>query len=685
MLSSFLSLLLFALSTLLLQLLGFPLLLRWLKKSSPQPEWWAWGRVIGWLVIGLTIWFTAHLKLPTNSVLGFWSIFILWLLAIYYFFPGKSFQSVRRFLRTHWQQILIQEALFLSGFLFLGLMRTFNPAVLDLEKFMNIGLMQGYLRSPTLPAIDMWLSGEVINYYSFGHFLGSLLLRFWNIPAELGFNVLLGWMMGLILVEVFVLSQALLRKFISIKKKFSWSLMAAGLTSALLIVFGGNSHPLWYWLTHWNFIGYWYPEAVRFIDFTIHEIPAYSFIVSDLHAHFWDIPLVLLTIFVAWQWSQAVFNLKITESKQLIKNQSLLINNLILGGMLGVLGMTNTWDMMIYGLFLVVLGSMMIVLSKKTFWTIIMASWQVIVGSLIVIAPWLLNFSSIVKGVFLVPSHSPLWQLAVLWSGHVLLSLAAMIIAWLLFKKQPKLKPEIIFILSLGILSLVCILLPEIIYFKDIYPTFQRANTMFKFTFQGFILMNLLIGWLVGFLLQSRVWLKSIWRWSLLTMIALFSASALAYPFLGYPNYYGGFQQSQDLNGLSWLNNTNPAEYQAILWLRDQTVGRPVVLEAVGDSYSGFARVATFSGLPTVVGWRAHEWLWRGGYEVPAERSSGVQWIYERPLSQQATYFLNKYQVRYIFVGSKEREAYDLNLKEVLTLGKIVFQQDSVIILERTY
>ncbi|EKD43988.1 MAG: hypothetical protein ACD_72C00045G0002 [uncultured bacterium] len=684
MFSDFLLLLFFATSTLLLQFLGFPFLLNWLKKSAPQPEWWAWGRIIGWLVMGLTIWFTAHLGLPINNTVGFWAVFVFWLVAVYYFFPWKSLQSMKKFVRTYRQQIFMQEMLFLTGFLFLGLIRTFNPMVLDLEKFMNIGLMQGYLRSPTLPAIDMWLAGEIINYYSFGHFLGSLLLRFWHVSAEFGFNLLAGWMMGLILMEAYVLIQTLLRNFISIKNKLSWSLAIAGLMGALLIVFGGNSHPIWYWLTNRSFTGYWYPEAVRFINFTIHEIPAYSFVVSDLHAHFWSIPLVLFTIFVAWQWAQTIFDLKIVKSKKLIKNSSLIINNLILGGMLGVLGMTNTWDMMIYGLFLIILGSMMMVASKKTFWVIVMASWQVIAGALIAIAPWWLNFYSIVKGVFWVSGRSPLWQLAVLWSGHVLLSLIAIIMVGFLLKKQPKLKSSTIFILSLGLISLICILLPEVIYFKDIYPTFQRANTMFKFTFQGFILMNLLIGWLIGFLMQKQTWLGIIWRGILLAIIGLFFLLVMNYPFLSYPNYYQQFRKRQSLNGLTWLANANPAEYQAILWLRNQTEGRPVVLEAVGESYSVFARVSAFSGLPTVIGWRAHEWLWRGGPEIPTERSRDVQWIYEKPLSLQASYFLDKHQVRYIFIGNKEREAYKFDLKEVLTLGEIVFQQGSVIILERT-
>ena len=46
----------------------------------------------------------------------------------------------------------------------------------------------------------------------------------------------------------------------------------------------------------WGKIGegmntYWYPNATRFIPWTIHEFPSYSFVVSDVHGHVLSIPL----------------------------------------------------------------------------------------------------------------------------------------------------------------------------------------------------------------------------------------------------------------------------------------------------------------------------------------------------------------------------------------------------------
>ena len=49
----------------------------------------------------------------------------------------------------------------------------------------------------------------------------------------------------------------------------------------------------------------------------------------------------------------------------------------------------------------------------------------------------------------------------------------------------------------------------------------------------------------------------------------------------------------------------------AIRWLKENIQDSPVVLEANGDSYSDYERVSAMTGLPTVMGWYVHEWLWR--------------------------------------------------------------------------
>ena len=126
----------------------------------------------------------------------------------------------------------------------------------------------------------------------------------------------------------------------------------------------------------------------------------------------------------------------------------------------------------------------------------------------------------------------------------------------------------------------------------------------------------------------------------------------------------------------------DPGDYQAIMWLKQNVKGRPVILEAVGESYTRHGRVAVFTGLPTVLGWRVHEWLWRGGFEIPANRTEEVRTVYERPGSALAKMVIEKYQIKYIMVGRLETEAYQLDELGLEKLGRVVFMAGETVVME---
>ena len=82
------------------------------------------------------------------------------------------------------------------------------------------------------------------------------------------------------------------------------------------------------------------------------------------------------------------------------------------------------------------------------------------------------------------------------------------------------------------------------------------------------------------------------------------------------------------------------------------------------------------TGLPTVVGWAVHEWLWRGGYDQVAARISDVEKIYTGQDVGEVENILGRYEVGYIFVGGKEREKYGEKLNEDLIsdISNVVFE-----------
>lgn len=660
--------------TLFLQLVGWPYLVS-LTGSRLIDRGWALGRLATWLTVSLIIWFLGHLRLPANTTVGVWSaLFILCLISGYLIVKNRylildSFKQALVF-------ILLEELLFLIGLFFLSLTRGFNPAILDLEKFMDAGFMASYLRSPFLPAPDMWLAGETINYYTFGHFMGSIMTRFWLLPIALSYNILLGLIMGLSLSLSFSVVANLVAPLSS---KKTLPIIFGGLMGAILVNVGGNTHTLWYFLKNHNWQGYWYADATRFIDRTIHEFPSYSYVVSDLHAHVWGLPLVLSFFIVLTLWSRALLRPK---SRYYLGVAG------FIGLLLGTFAMTSTWDALIYSLLTAIFGFVILFAYPHLFKRLLFSALIALPIAIFVALPWLIHFTSISEGIAGATEHSPLWQLFALWTGHLIMSVLAVGAASfgllrLYRTKSPKTNSfPYLLIIALAVTAWLLLLLPEVVFFKDIYTGHPRANTMFKLTYQAFVIMSLTGGWVFGTILIKK-FLPLWYRLFALFLLILIAFSVLLFPYFSYRDYYNRLQGFKGLNGYLWLEEQYPDDYQAIVWLNQNIPGQPVILETWGESYTTFDRVSSITGLPTVLGWRVHEWLWRGGFDIPGARTTDVDAIFNDPASVQARDLLNRYGVEYIFVGDKEREQYpNLDIEALKSLGSVVFESGQTFIVQ---
>lgn len=673
------------------QLVGFPIVYKFYFKQLADAGWGV-ARLVTWLIISLIVWFLGHLGLPVNQPFFIYFLFLILGIFSLSFYWSKQ-EAIKDFFKKNWKVILIQEIIFLSFFFFLSIVRGYAPRIEGLEKFMDAGLMTSYLRSPTLPIEDMWLAGAKVNYYTFGHFLGAIVTQFWNISIDYSYNLLLGMVMGLVAVQAFSLIFNFVTAFLKDRKdkyfsdrKIQTRSIVAGTLGALLLVFAGNGHSTWYWITNQTFEGYWYPNATRFIENTIHEFPAYSFIVSDLHAHVWGIPIVLFIILNIYLWLKNLLNASNKEIKlSHFLQQKYLFNAVITGVLLGVAISTSTWDFLIYGLLLGIVGLLVLIFKTKQFYHLLFSALVMIIFALLTTSPWFLNFDSISEGVRLVQERSPFWQLLVLWTPHVIMTFAVLVLLVKDIRLTKKFTSLKMIMMAMAITSFILLILPEFFYMKDIYPTHPRANTMFKLTFQAFLMMTLLVGCLSGMIFKFKIKerLSKVKLSFLIGLLLLFVLSTGYYSYFGYRDYYGGLKKYQTLDGLNFLQKEYPDDYAGINWLRNNVDGRPVVLEAVGESYTTFARVSSFTGLPTVLGWRVHEWLWRGGFDIPGQRTEEVRKIYEEPSSAVAQQLLEQYKVRFIFLGDKEREAYkNMDEAKVRNLGKIVFNSGKTYIIQ---
>jgi YYY domain-containing protein len=605
--------------------------------------------------------------------------------------------------------MVAEEVFFFSALLFWSWVKAHEPSIHSLEKFMDFGFTKSILDSTFFPAPDMWYAGGTINYYYFGHTVMAVLTRISGIDLTTTFNLMLATIFAFCFTMSFSIGKQLTKK------------IGGGVLTAFLTTLAGNMQTLYaftqgydgdkvqpFWKLLWpigEFISrlpdglnrYWYANATRFIPYTIHEFPSYSFVVSDVHGHVLSIPFVLLALGLLISF----FGTR--EFREVKKNWLMLV---FYGFLCSVLLMTNALDGPIYlGLFLILLAL------HTAQWRIM--NWKkvaITAGGVISIAgvvslPFLLHFKSFVSGIavncppaaladtkfgpLLFESvekcqHSPLWMMWILWGFFIYCGgwlVASIINVEFLFSNhvrklyvslKSKTPVHETLLLILFVFSIALIIFPEFFYFKDIYPMHFRSNTMFKLGYDAFIMFSIVAGYTIVKMLRNKIFLLLLVPQLLLVSI---------YPIFSVRSYFNSLRNYEGINGIGWIASQYPDDWAGITWLNTHASG--VIVEADGDSYTDYNQVSAFTGLPTIVGWSVHEWLWRGSYDVVAPRKEEVRRIYESTDLNETKQILEKYHVTYIFVGTLERQKFtNLAESKFSILGKPVFTSGQTVIYE---
>jgi uncharacterized membrane protein len=164
----------------------------------------------------------------------------------------------------------------------------------------------------------------------------------------------------------------------------------------------------------------------------------------------------------------------------------------------------------------------------------------------------------------------------------------------------------------------------------------------------------------------------------------LMLAAALLFPAFGISSRAQEYAHPATLNGIAHYRYTQPDEHAALMWLRQNVEGAPVIVEAIGGQYSpqGHGRVSATSGLPTLLGWAGHEYQWRGSTPEPPEREAAVEQIYGGRDWTTARELLDRYGVRYIYVGPLEVSTYGPHVLERFQQQRleVAYANESVII-----
>ncbi len=232
--------------------------------------------------------------------------------------------------------------------------------------------------------------------------------------------------------------------------------------------------------------------------------------------------------------------------------------------------------------------------------------------------------------------------------------------------------PSTVFVLLLITLAALLILAPEFVYLRDQFGT--RMNTVFKFYYQAWILLSLAAAFGAAVLLRS---LRGPADWAWRVGLSLLLIAGLTYPALSLPNKTENFDPTfgRTLDGAAHLDQDNPDDAAAIRFLQHVPLG--VVAEATASdaSYKLYGRISTHTGLPTVLGWPGHEGQWRGSYEPQGDRLTDLETLYSTSNWIEASQIIARYGIRYVVVGSMEKNTYRVKEEKFQQFLKLIFQQ----------
>ncbi len=637
----------------------------------------AFAKPLGLLLLGWVVWLLTSVGVPygTPLILGVGALLILAALAL-----ARSSGSNAATLRSQISGRLwiAAEAVFLTAFAAAALMTSFSPDVWGTEKPMDMALINAINSSTSFPPQDPWLSGEPLDgYYYVGHLLAALWIRVADVQPTVGYNLSLALMFGLSASAAFGLGAGIAAA--AGRAPVRSGVMAAvlclavgnlaGALKAVEMEEGAGSYP-------------WF-EVSRVIPNTINEFPLFSWLLGDLHAHLIAVAFTLTALAFALQWltsRPAVYDLTAA------------------GIVCGLLYTINSWSYpVVTGLLLLALAATGGITARTA-----LRGGLLMLVSVAAVAPFLLTFSPAAQGLDIVGERRPFglflrdhvlmfglfawllvpavalafarmrrpwrnftWGAVALGAAGTVLAEArlagvlflaagvALALSELLRRRTPA--PErFVWLLIFG--GLTCVLIPEVVFVSDPFAggPFERMNTVFKLGFQAWLLLS--IG-AAGAVAISWPRLRRRLQALLAVPALMLLTAALVFPLLGPYARTSGFDRAPTLEGLGWLRARAPGDVAAIAWLRTNAAGNAVVLEASGDDYSpfGHARISTFTGRSTILGWSGHVLQWG---EDPGHRREDVAALYRTTSVGSARPLLERYGVDYVVVGSLERTDY---------------------------
>jgi YYY domain-containing protein len=580
---------------------------------------------------------------------------------------------------------------------------------------MDMAFVNAVNASDSFPPHDPWMAGEDLNYYYLGHLAMAMVIRLVGVAPDRGYNLAFALLAALSAVAVFTLAGTLWAAAKERLPDVRGGPVGAGVAAVVVCLVLGNLAGVREWIDAVDPpAGYDWFAPSRVIPGTINEFPWFSFLLQDLHAHVLALPFTGVALGFVLQVA-----LKGPRPGAVLRGVA---EALAAGLAIGALYAINSWSYpAVAGL---LAGAIVIWIrapesaGRRVYAVVWLA--LVLLASVVLILPFHLNFDPAARGIGWVgerrsftrfagdqallyglfaaplaaafaarvlatrrPVRTLVWSLVAAvfglsllapsdWAGVAALVALLAVAAGAVLSRSLAAAERFLWLLVAG--GLVCLIVPEVVYVRDAFDhsDLYRMNTVFKLGYEAWLLLAIAaacaLPW-AGAWLPRRAWPP----WAAVTAVALLLGAV--YPYAGTYARKGGFNRSPSLDGLRWLTASAPGDPAAIAWLRANTPGSAVVLEAVGEDYSAFGhgRISTFTGRPTVLGWGGHELQWD---HQPGSREADVQRLYTTTDLAAARELIGRYRVGYVVFGPIERTTYgDTGLAKWDELGTKVFDQ----------
>lgn len=641
---------LFWLSLFILGWLTFPI--TFLLFSSFKDRGYAFSKILSLTLLTYFVWILVSLNLiPYTKSSILLSLLIISVISLTLLI--KNIQNLCRFFRNHWRIILIEEIIFLSLFLIGIGVRILNPPVLRhalvSENLMNLAFINSLNISKHFPPQDPWMAGFPLNYYYFGPLIASIMTKLLNVST----NSFLGlWNIGLFALA----GTGAFGILFDITERIGWGLMGTFFLSLI------SRLDLLAALLQKGPLEEYYFNNNRLNSFVVNEFPFYELANHNPHSQVISTIFILLALALAFQLIKGGF-----EKYWRI---------ITLGFILGVIIFTHAWD------YPATLGISLLAMLLSTKRQLFLKLPLLLFTPLLLFYPFLISF------------HKPIFQIAfpsspltipkiLLVFGFFFYPIFLLIIQQLLSPRRRKADPERILILLCLFFGLLLVVIPNIFYINDCWGS--PFNSFYKFYYQAWIFLSVGAAG-ASFNLwgkqktKDRKSLKSV----LFILFLAFFILTLGGSILAV---YQRIEEGKGINrfnldSFAYFKRWNKDEYAALNWVEENIKPGSVILENGLGDYWLFARISALTGRPTILGWPFHEYCWRGTRERIDQRTKDVETIFSSLNLKIVEPLLKKYNTKYIFIGSKEKEKYSLEqLEKFKQVGLIVFQNQEVTIL----